>query len=38
VTDGSGNRTRVQLNQIRLGGSLSARLFNIVQEQESRQR
>ncbi len=38
VTDGGGNRTRVQLRQIRLGGSLSARLFNIVQEQESRQR
>lgn len=38
VTDGSGNRTQVQLRQIQLGGSLSARLFNIVQEQESRQR
>lgn len=38
VTDGGGNRTQVQLRQIRLGGSLSARLFNIVQEQESRKR
>ena len=38
VTDGGGNRTQVQLRQIKLGGSLSARLFNIVQEQESRQR
>ena len=38
VTDGSGNRTQVQLREIRLGGSLSARLFNIVQEQESRKR
>jgi len=38
VIDGSGARTRVQLKQIRLGGQLSAGLFNIVQEQQSRQR
>jgi outer membrane lipoprotein-sorting protein len=38
VIDGSGARTRVQLEKIRLGGELSARLFNIRQEQQSRQR
>lgn len=38
VIDGGGARTRVELEEIRLGGSLSARLFNIAQEQASRQR
>lgn len=38
VIDGGGARTRVQLKQIQLGGQLSAGLFNIVQEQQSRQR
>ncbi len=38
VIDGGGARTRVQLEKIRLGGELSARLFNIRQEQQSRQR
>ena len=38
VVDGGGARTRVQLEQIRLGGQLGARLFNIRQEQQSRQR
>ncbi len=38
VIDGGGSRTRVQLEKIRLGGELSARLFNIRQEQQSRQR
>ncbi len=38
VIDGTGARTRVQLSKIRLGGALSARLFNIPQEQESRSR
>lgn len=34
--DAQGQRTRVQLQQIRLGGSLRARLFNIQQEIQSR--
>ena len=38
VVDGSGAQTRVQLRQIRLGGQLSARLFNIVQEKTARER
>lgn len=38
VIDGSGAKTTVQLEQIRLGGSLSTRLFNIVLEQQSRER
>ena len=38
VIDGGGARTRVQLAQIRLGGELPSRLFNIVLEQQSRQR
>ena len=38
VVDGGGARTRVQLQEIRLGGSLSARLFSIVQELDSRKR
>lgn len=38
VIDGSGSKTSVQLTQIKLGGALSARLFNIVQEQQARQR
>lgn len=38
VVDGGGARTRVQLTQIRLGADLSSRLFNIVLEQQSRQR
>ena len=36
--DGQGARTRVQLEKIRLGGNLSNRLFNIVQETQSRSR
>ena len=38
VIDGAGQRTQVQLDQIRLGGQLAARLFNIPQEINSRGR
>lgn len=38
VIDGGGARTRVQLEQIRLGGQLSPRLFSIVNEKEARRR
>lgn len=38
VIDASGAKTTVQLTQIKLGVTLSARLFNIVQEQQSRER
>ena len=38
VVDGGGGRTRVQLTQIRLGGNISGRLFNIIQEREARAR
>ncbi len=38
VVDGGGSRTRVQLNQIKLGGQLPARLFSIPNEVNSRGR
>lgn len=38
VTDGQGGRTTVVLGQLQKGGDLSARLFNIVQEEEDRLR
>ncbi len=38
VIDGMGQRTQVQLEQIRLGGQLAARLFSIPQEINSRGR
>ena len=38
VVDGQGQRTRVQLERIQLGGRIAARLFSIPQEIEARQR
>ena len=38
VVDGGGSRTRVQLNRIKLGGQLPARLFSIPNEVDSRKR
>ena len=38
VIDAQGSQTRVELSRIKLGGDLSARLFNIVEEQTARGR
>ena len=38
VIDAMGQRTQVRLEEIRLGGSLAARLFNITHEVDSRKR